>query len=87
MTSAQDTRLMARLHRSARVLRGDRIDLALDHGDLHIFATDSEETILERPRSQRGLVPQAQPISTSSASLLDSDQQMSAALADGERRT
>ena len=87
MTSAQNTRLMARLHRSAHVSRGDRIDLALDSGDLHIFATDSEETILERPRSQRGLVSQAQPISTKRASSLDSDQHMSAALADGERRT
>jgi multiple sugar transport system ATP-binding protein len=82
-----ETKLMARLHRSVGVSRGDRIELALDPGDLHVFAADSEESILERRAPRSGSLPKAPQASPSSASSLDSDQQMSAALADAERRT
>ena len=83
-----DTRLMARLHRSVRVARGDRIDLAFDPGDLHVFADTSGDSILERQNSQTARARlQASPVSTGGASSPDSDQQRSAALADAERRT
>ena len=87
LSSLGEARLTARLHRAASVARGDRVELALDPGDLHIFNNDTDESILERPRSQRADGSPARPISTRSAPPLESEQQMSAALADGERRT
>src|SRR5208282_5608866 len=44
----QDIRLMARMHRSAPVDAGQRIEVALDPHDLHVFSAQTGEALLDR---------------------------------------
>jgi multiple sugar transport system ATP-binding protein len=48
----EGVRLMSRLHRSAKVAVGERIELALDTRDLHLFSAESGEYILDRSAGQ-----------------------------------
>jgi multiple sugar transport system ATP-binding protein len=50
--TAQDVRLMSRLHRSARLAVGERIELVLDPRDLHLFSAQTGECILDRSAIQ-----------------------------------
>jgi multiple sugar transport system ATP-binding protein len=43
-----DVRLMSRMHRSARVDVGDRIEVALDPRDLHLFSAETGDALLDR---------------------------------------
>jgi multiple sugar transport system ATP-binding protein len=48
VVTAEDVRLMSRMHRSARVDVGQRIELALDPKDLHVFSSTTGEALLDR---------------------------------------
>jgi multiple sugar transport system ATP-binding protein len=67
--SAAWTSLMARLHRGANVTVGDRITLALDPNDLHVFDTDTGLNVAEsRSASQKdGLRPRSVSLASSEA--------------------
>jgi multiple sugar transport system ATP-binding protein len=46
--TAQGERLMTRLHRSAPIAVGERIEVALDPGDLHVFSAETGQRVLDR---------------------------------------
>lgn len=46
-SSEQGTRLVARLHRAAPISVGDRIELALDPTDLHMFDAKTGQTVMD----------------------------------------
>jgi multiple sugar transport system ATP-binding protein len=48
VATPEGVRLMSRLHRSAKVAVGDRVELALDPRDLHLFSAQTGESILDR---------------------------------------
>lgn len=52
IVTAQDVRLMSRLHRSARLAVGERIEFVLDPRDLHLFSAQTGECILDRSAIQ-----------------------------------
>jgi ABC-type sugar transport system ATPase subunit len=48
IVTVDDVRLMSRMHRYARVDVGQRVELALDPWDLHVFSSTSGEALLNR---------------------------------------
>ena len=52
VVTPEGTRLMSRLHRSAKVAVGEKIELALDARDLHLFSAETGECILDRSAVQ-----------------------------------
>jgi len=48
IVTAEDVRLMARMHRSAQVDIGQRIEVVLDPGDFHVFSAETGEALLDR---------------------------------------
>ena len=48
---------MSRLHRSAKVAVGEKIELALDARDLHLFSAETGECILDRSAVQSPSLP------------------------------
>ena len=48
IVAAEDVRLMARMHRSAQVDIGQRIEVAFDPGDFHVFSAETGEALLDR---------------------------------------
>ncbi len=48
VVTTDEVRLMSRMHRSARVDVGQRIELALDPRDLHVFSAETGEALLSR---------------------------------------
>ena len=53
VTVAAQTRVMARIHRSTRILTGDRVTLALDPSDAHLFSTETGESLLQKEPNGR----------------------------------
>jgi multiple sugar transport system ATP-binding protein len=58
-THREGIRLMARLHRSAPVAAGDKVEFAFDPSDLHIFDTSTGKSLLEasQPSVERSEPP------------------------------
>jgi multiple sugar transport system ATP-binding protein len=48
VVTADEVRLMSRMHRSALVDVGQRIELALDPRDLHVFSSETGDALLNR---------------------------------------
>jgi multiple sugar transport system ATP-binding protein len=48
VVTADGVRMMSRMHRAARVDVGQRIELALDPRDLHVFSSETGEALLNR---------------------------------------
>ena len=51
VVTAEDVRLMARMHRSAQVNIGQRIEMALDPRDFHVFSAETGAALLDRSGS------------------------------------
>jgi multiple sugar transport system ATP-binding protein len=55
VVTVDDVRLMSRMHRSAQVDVGQRVELALDPWDLHVFSSASGEALLGRSAGRVGV--------------------------------
>jgi hypothetical protein len=57
VVTVDKVRLMSRMHRSARVDVGQRIEVALDPRDLHVFSAATGEALLNRSAGSGAAAP------------------------------